>query len=153
MVRSWAATACSAVCKEISMTTVPMDSEKLKDMRFDTQGVEAVARDVLVTIPYTYPRRTEITVSTEEFSAVCPWSGLPDYAKLTIRYLPSDRYVELKSLKYYVVSFRFSWGCSSIKPWGVFFETSRAPSTAAPALTIPVCWPSSPWSRTSASIG
>ncbi len=88
------------------MTTVPMDSEKLKDMRFDTQGVEAVARDVLVTIPYTYPRRTEITVSTEEFSAVCPWSGLPDYAKLTIRYLPSDRYVELKSLKYYVVSFR-----------------------------------------------
>ena len=88
------------------MTTVPMDSEKLKDMRFDTVGVEAVARDVLVTIPYRYKRRTEITVTTEEFSAVCPWSGLPDYARLTLRYLPSDRYVELKSLKYYVISFR-----------------------------------------------
>ena len=88
------------------MATVPMDSEKLKDMRFDVQGVEAVARDVLVMIPYTYPRRTEITVSTDEFTAVCPWSGLPDYARLTVRYLPGDRYVELKSLKYYVASFR-----------------------------------------------
>ncbi len=88
------------------MTTVPMDSEKLKDMRFDAQGVEAVARDVLVMIPYTFPRRTEITVSTDEFSAVCPWSGLPDYARLTVRYLPGDRYVELKSFKYYVTSFR-----------------------------------------------
>lgn len=88
------------------MTTVPMDSEKLKDLRFDVQGVEAVARDVLVMIPYIYPRRTEITVSTDEFTAVCPWSGLPDYARLTVRYLPSDRYVELKSFKYYVTSFR-----------------------------------------------
>jgi 7-cyano-7-deazaguanine reductase len=37
---------------------------------------------------------------------VCPYSGLPDYATLTIRYTPSDRCVELKSLKYYVTSFR-----------------------------------------------
>ena len=88
------------------MTTVPMDSEKLKEMRFDVTGVETVARDVLVMIPYTFPRRTEITVTTDEFTAVCPWSGLPDYAKLTIRYLPGDRYVELKSFKYYVTSFR-----------------------------------------------
>lgn len=88
------------------MTTVPMDSEKLKDMRFDVAGVESVARDVLVMIPYTFARRTEISVTTDEFSAVCPWSGLPDYAKLTVRYLPGDRYVELKSLKYYVTSFR-----------------------------------------------
>jgi 7-cyano-7-deazaguanine reductase len=83
-----------------------MDSEMLKDMRFDTQDVDAVARDVLVMIPYTYRRRTEITVTTDEFSAVCPWSGLPDYAKLTVRYLPGDRYMELKSFKYYVTSFR-----------------------------------------------
>ncbi len=34
------------------MTTVPMDSEKLKDMRFDVAGVESVARDVLVMIPF-----------------------------------------------------------------------------------------------------
>jgi 7-cyano-7-deazaguanine reductase len=83
-----------------------MDSAKLKDMRFDVAGVETVARDVLVMIPYTFPRRTEIKVSTDEFTAVCPWSGLPDYARLTLRYLPGDRYVELKSLKYYINSFR-----------------------------------------------
>ena len=88
------------------MATVPMDSEKLKELRFDAGAVDAIARDVLVTIPYTFPRRTEITVDTDEFTAVCPWSGLPDYASLTVRYLPGDRYVELKSLKYYVTSFR-----------------------------------------------
>jgi 7-cyano-7-deazaguanine reductase len=88
------------------MTTVPMDSARLKDMRFDVAGIETVARDVLVMIPYTFPRRTEITVTTDEFTAVCPWSGLPDYAKLTVRYLPGVHYVELKSFKYYVSSFR-----------------------------------------------
>ena len=38
--------------------------------------------------------------------AVCPYSGLPDFATLTIRYVPRDRCVELKSLKYYVTSYR-----------------------------------------------
>ena len=42
---------------------------------------------------------------TDEFSAVCPYSGLPDFAKLTIRYSP-DRCIELKSLKYYIISYR-----------------------------------------------
>ena len=43
---------------------------------------------------------------TREFSAVCPYSGLPDFATLRIEYVPSDRCIELKSLKYYVTSFR-----------------------------------------------
>ncbi|MBA3946433.1 MAG: NADPH-dependent 7-cyano-7-deazaguanine reductase QueF [Herpetosiphonaceae bacterium] len=75
-------------------------------MRWDVQGPEAVATDILVTIPYTHARRTEIVIDTDEFSAVCPWSGLPDFATLTLRYLPSDRYLELKSFKYYLTSFR-----------------------------------------------
>jgi 7-cyano-7-deazaguanine reductase len=37
---------------------------------------------------------------------VCPFSGLPDFGTLTIRYLPSDACIELKSLKYYLTSFR-----------------------------------------------
>ena len=41
-----------------------------------------------------------------EFSAVCPYSGLPDYALLRVAYTPSDRCIELKSLKYYVMSYR-----------------------------------------------
>ncbi len=88
------------------MTTIPTDSVKLRDMRWDVQGPEVIAPDVLVTIPYTHPRRTEIVIDTDEFSAVCPWSGLPDFASLTLRYLPGDRYLELKSFKYYLTSFR-----------------------------------------------
>lgn len=68
-------------------------------------GPEAIDAGVLETFPYTGPEQ-EIVTETREFSAVCPYSGLPDFATLTIRYVPSDRCVELKSLKYYVVGFR-----------------------------------------------
>ncbi|AYO31574.1 hypothetical protein D2962_14065 [Biomaibacter acetigenes] len=44
--------------------------------------------------------------NTEEFSSVCPWTGLPDNAKLTINYIPDKKLVELKSLKYYLTSYR-----------------------------------------------
>lgn len=68
-------------------------------------GPDAIDAAVLETFPYTGPEQ-EIVTETREFSAVCPYSGLPDFATLTIRYVPSGRCVELKSLKYYVVSFR-----------------------------------------------
>ena len=68
-------------------------------------GPEAIDAAVLETFPYAGPEQ-EIVTETREFSAVCPYSGLPDFATLTVRYVPSDRCVELKSLKYYVVSFR-----------------------------------------------
>jgi len=44
--------------------------------------------------------------TTSEFSAVCPFSGLPDVAKVSISYVPDDLIVELKSLKYYLMSYR-----------------------------------------------
>ncbi|MFA4836403.1 MAG: preQ(1) synthase [Dehalococcoidia bacterium] len=48
-----------------------------------------------------------ILTETEEFSAVCPFSGLPDFAKVRIEYYPAGgKCVELKSLKYYLLSFR-----------------------------------------------
>jgi len=48
-----------------------------------------------------------IKTETDEFSAVCPFSGLPDVAYVKIEYYPTGgRCVELKSLKYYFVSFR-----------------------------------------------
>jgi len=37
---------------------------------------------------------------------VCPYSGLPDFARLTITYTPASCCVELKSLKYYITSYR-----------------------------------------------
>lgn len=47
-----------------------------------------------------------LSTATEEFSCVCPWSSLPDFANLKIQYVPDKRCAELKSLKMYVVSFR-----------------------------------------------
>ena len=48
-----------------------------------------------------------IKTETNEFSAVCPFSGLPDLAKVRIEYFPAGgKCIELKSLKYYFTSFR-----------------------------------------------
>ena len=68
-------------------------------------GPEAIDASVLETFPYDGPDQ-EILTTTNEFSAVCPFSGLPDLAILTITYVPSDCCVELKSLKYYMLSYR-----------------------------------------------
>jgi 7-cyano-7-deazaguanine reductase len=68
-------------------------------------GPEAIDVAVLETFEYAGPDQ-EIVTETREFSAVCPYSGLPDFATLTIKYIPADRCVELKSLKYYVTSYR-----------------------------------------------
>jgi 7-cyano-7-deazaguanine reductase len=68
-------------------------------------GPETVDAAVLETFDYAGPDQ-EILTETREFSPVCPYSGLPDFATLRIVYVPSDRCVELKSLKYYVTSYR-----------------------------------------------
>lgn len=68
-------------------------------------GPEQVDVAVLETFPYEGPEQ-EIVTETKEFSAVCPFSGLPDFATLTIHYIPGKACVELKSLKYYVLSYR-----------------------------------------------
>ncbi len=76
-----------------------------RNYRFD--GVEAITPDVLETFPYEYVGRDALVeIFTDEFSAVCPFSGLPDFATLTVRYLPSSSCIELKSLKYYLTSYR-----------------------------------------------
>jgi 7-cyano-7-deazaguanine reductase len=68
-------------------------------------GPEHVDGAVLETFEYAGPEQ-EIVTETEEFSAVCPYSGLPDFARLVISYVPDGKCVELKSLKYYVTSYR-----------------------------------------------
>jgi 7-cyano-7-deazaguanine reductase len=68
-------------------------------------GPETVDASVLETFDYAGPDQ-QIVTETREFSPVCPYSGLPDFATLRIIYVPSDRCVELKSLKYYISSYR-----------------------------------------------
>ena len=74
---------------------------------FPFEGPEAVKPGLLETFPYEYPgREAEVTIATDEWSCVCPFSGLPDFGTLTVRYVPDRACVELKSLKYYLVSYR-----------------------------------------------
>ena len=61
----------------------------------------------LETFPNPNPERDyEIAISTDEFTCVCPMTGQPDFATITIRYVPDERCVELKSLKLYLWSYR-----------------------------------------------
>ena len=70
-------------------------------------GVEKVAPELLETFTYEFPgREAEVVISTDEWNCVCPFSGLPDFGTLTIRYVPKTVCLELKSLKYYLTSYR-----------------------------------------------
>ena len=81
--------------------------DKYDSRRFDIKPEDAIDVDVLEAIAFEYPdSATEVVYETDEFTAVCPWSGLPDFGRLQIRYVPSHRLVELRSLKYYLTSYR-----------------------------------------------
>lgn len=59
-------------------------------------------------IPFDHEVRQRVTYETEpgEFSALCPFSGLPDFGVLRVEYVPGEWVLELKSLKYYIMSWR-----------------------------------------------
>jgi 7-cyano-7-deazaguanine reductase len=83
------------------------NADKYASRRFDSQNEKAIDTDVLEAIPFEYPESDgEVVYETSEFTMVCPWMGLPDFARLVIRYTPSQLLVELKSLKYYLTSYR-----------------------------------------------
>jgi len=84
-----------------------VEVDKYAWRRFDIQTEEAIDLAVLEAKPFDYPgSATEVVYETEEFTSVCPWTGLPDFARLVIRYIPNRSLVELKSLKYYLTSYR-----------------------------------------------
>jgi 7-cyano-7-deazaguanine reductase len=65
------------------------------------------SRDILDSFPNSHPGRDYIIrLETEDFTSLCPVTGQPDFADLTIEYVPAKRCVETKSLKYYLASFR-----------------------------------------------
>jgi 7-cyano-7-deazaguanine reductase len=84
-----------------------MTTDKYASKRFDVETEDAIDTSMLEAIAFDYPEsRTEVVYETDEFTTVCPWTGLPDFARLTIRYVPENSLVELKSLKYYLTSCR-----------------------------------------------
>ena len=67
------------------------------------------------TFPNPRPEREfEIAINCPEFTSVCPKTGLPDFGEIRITYVPADRCIELKSLKYYMIGFRDR---------GIFYES------------------------------
>ena len=79
---------------------------KAEGLKLEFGSEELINPNHLETFPFESPNQYIIT-ETEEFSAVCPFSGLPDYSYLKIEYFPEGgKCVELKSLKYYIISFR-----------------------------------------------
>ena len=71
-------------------------------------------RTSLETFENQYPQREyEIEIVCPEFTSVCPRTGQPDFGRVTIRYVPADRCVELKSLKLYLQRYRDA---------GIFYE-------------------------------
>ena len=79
---------------------------KAEGLKLEFGSEELINPNHLETFPFESLNQYIIT-ETEEFSAVCPFSGLPDYSYLKIEYFPEGgKCVELKSLKYYIISFR-----------------------------------------------
>jgi 7-cyano-7-deazaguanine reductase len=73
-----------------------------------------VSREILESFPNPAPDR-DYTIEhiAPEFTSVCPKTGQPDFATITLRYVPDLNCVELKSLKLYYGSFRNE---------GIFYE-------------------------------
>lgn len=60
-------------------------------------------------------RGYEITITIPEYTSICPRTHLPDFGTMTIHYLPDKFCLELKSLKYYILSYR---------NLGIFYENA-----------------------------
>ena len=68
---------------------------------------QSPAAAVLETIPNPHPGRLYLVRFTcPEFTALCPFTGQPDFAHLVIDYAPEAKLLESKSLKLYLGSFR-----------------------------------------------
>ena len=77
--------------------------------RYTPRHASSGVRDrlpALDTWPSQYAADYEVVITIPEFTSICPKTGLPDFATLTITYVPDRLCVELKSLKEYVNAFR-----------------------------------------------
>lgn len=93
--------------KDDTPTSTPVSRELSllgrSENRLPTSPEEAVLE--------TFPNRSSsrdywIHLDCPEFSSLCPVTGQPDTARIQIRYIPGDRCIETKSLKFYLASYR-----------------------------------------------
>src|SRR5947207_6869983 len=80
-----------------------------------TEAQLAEPRTILETFPNPRPQRDyEVKFVFPEFTSMCPVTGQPDFATITVTYVPDRLCVEMKSLKLYYFSFRNK---------GIFYES------------------------------
>jgi len=92
-----------------------MDEKEFRTrLRKKIGSLDEVDKSILEIVPYEYPGRDiDIEIVYPEFTSLCPRTGLPDFGKIIIRYVPDTHIIELKSLKYYLMQYRWV---------GIFYE-------------------------------
>jgi 7-cyano-7-deazaguanine reductase len=85
-----------------------MSKSTKKGINYNIKKPDSVKSSVIEVIDYKYKdiRDIDITIQQPEFTSVCPMTGLPDFGCITIRYIPNNKIVELKSLKFYMLQYR-----------------------------------------------
>ncbi len=70
-------------------------------------GRDEIEESRLEIWPNTHPERDYVVhLEIPEFTCLCPMSGFPDFATITVDYVPDQQVVELKSLKLYINKYR-----------------------------------------------
>lgn len=74
----------------------------------DIKSPDTIQTDMLEAMDYAYHAKRDITITIKqpEFTSVCPMTGLPDMGCITIDYVPDEKIIELKSLKFYLLQYR-----------------------------------------------
>ena len=82
--------------------------------KFDPVKTDPNKTSLLEAFDNSFPDRNYLIIhKANEFTSVCPKTGQPDFGEITISYIAKKKCVELKSLKYYLQSFRNE---------GIFYE-------------------------------
>ena len=82
--------------------------------KFNPKKTDSNKYKLLETIDNSFPNRNYLIVhKAGEFTSLCPKTGQPDFGVITISYIANKKCVELKSLKFYLQSYRNE---------GIFYE-------------------------------
>lgn len=82
------------------------DKYETLDDKLEMEDEDTIKADLLMAFNYEYSGSdTSVSIDTSEFTAVCPWTGLPDFGSISIKYVPDKLCIELKSLKYYLMTY------------------------------------------------
>lgn len=82
------------------------NEDKIRNLKLNYKS--RPQKELLISMPNPCPDRLyEEEMVTSEFTTLCPLNpGQPDWATLAIKYIPDKKIIELKSLKFYLASYR-----------------------------------------------